>query len=469
MADTFTTQLGLTKPEVGANKNTWGSLLNSGVFDLVDSAISGVTEVDVSVSTTINLTASDGSSDQSRSRVLKFTGTPDGDVTVAWPSRSGFWIVDNDVAGSNKIILTGASTGTFDVSTNSPGYGLYYQDAGGNLNNLASSFIGDIVASNSGLTQDSSFDLSIDLADANFLELTASGLDIVDSPQVETELTIEHTTDSADLVLHRNDATPSDDDVVGRVIFRGEDFNFGTADYAAISGISNDVTATTEDGSLVVSHIVAGTSTTHSVFDSVGLTLSQEGNTFNIQLGSETVAVSDWIQYEKTSTGSTSALTRSMPAEVMALCDAMRVTIYGVAHNNSSGAGAELNLVSSAGGRYQSFDWNYFGHREGSTISDSGTGTSVVEMTPSGGAGVGPSSDDSFVATFEVWDISQYTADYRVFGHTAYESDNGNQTFTHFNGKVTSATLDGVRGYRFKFDDSTTISSIKTVMDIRLK
>jgi hypothetical protein len=64
-----------------------------------------------------------------------------------------------------------------------------------------------------------------------------------------------------DLVLHRDSASPADNDLIGTIIFRGEDDGSAATDYASIQAQITDVTDGTEDCSLYFTTLAAGAAT----------------------------------------------------------------------------------------------------------------------------------------------------------------------------------------------------------------
>jgi len=108
MASTYTTRVRLEKQTPGENENTWGTILNGNVIDLVDDSIAAYTTITVS-SVDVTLTQADGFSDQARSAFLDISGTLTGDVNVIIPALSKGYGVRNSTSGSFTITMKTAT------------------------------------------------------------------------------------------------------------------------------------------------------------------------------------------------------------------------------------------------------------------------------------------------------------------------------------------------------------------------
>jgi hypothetical protein len=108
MASTYTNRIGLEKQTDGENPNSWGSILNTNVIDLIDDAIAGYEIVSVS-STGITLSDNNGTADQSRNAVLEFAGTLTANVTITIPSEEKTYFVRENTTGSFAVKMKTAA------------------------------------------------------------------------------------------------------------------------------------------------------------------------------------------------------------------------------------------------------------------------------------------------------------------------------------------------------------------------
>lgn len=118
MADSFTTFLQVRLPATGAYNNTWGATLNSDALNLLDTAITGWTVVNIGSATVYSLPAlTAGSVSTSRFFELLFTGTPAAQVTVTVPSSvpGKMWLVNNQT-GQTLLFTYAGSTSTTTVA-----------------------------------------------------------------------------------------------------------------------------------------------------------------------------------------------------------------------------------------------------------------------------------------------------------------------------------------------------------------
>ena len=120
MASTFTTNIRLEKQGDGENPNSWGTILNSNVIDLLDQAVAAYQIVSVSGTTPLTLTQVNGATDQSRKAILSFDGTLTAETSIIIPSVNKMYYVRNNTSGSFalKIKTAGNTAATIEQGSN---------------------------------------------------------------------------------------------------------------------------------------------------------------------------------------------------------------------------------------------------------------------------------------------------------------------------------------------------------------
>lgn len=111
MASTYTTSLRLGKQAVGDNDATWGTVFNTEVTDLVDTAIGGYLTIAMADANT-TLTATNGASDQSRNMVINFTGALTAARNIVVPTSTKLYFIRNNTTGGFALtVKTNAGSG----------------------------------------------------------------------------------------------------------------------------------------------------------------------------------------------------------------------------------------------------------------------------------------------------------------------------------------------------------------------
>ena len=110
----FSPLLGLALPTTGDLSGTWGTVVNTSITNLIDSAIAGTTTL--SADTNITLTSTNGSANQAREAILLCTGARTGLTTITAPAQSKTYVVINATTGGYAVKIVGSGPTTPGVT-----------------------------------------------------------------------------------------------------------------------------------------------------------------------------------------------------------------------------------------------------------------------------------------------------------------------------------------------------------------
>jgi hypothetical protein len=103
MPSSYTSSFRLNIQAPGDNLNTWGTILNNGVFQLIEDALAGA--VSQALSGSLTLSSVNGATDQARCLALNITSGTGGTITA--PGVKKLYFVRNAASGA-VIVTTGA-------------------------------------------------------------------------------------------------------------------------------------------------------------------------------------------------------------------------------------------------------------------------------------------------------------------------------------------------------------------------
>lgn len=111
MASSYTTLLGLVLPVTGELTNTWGTIVNAQLTQLVEDAIANAATASVTAGDWTLTTTGGGASNQARMAILIATGTPGTTRSIYAPKLSKMYVVINQ-SDSNIYVKGGPTSPT---------------------------------------------------------------------------------------------------------------------------------------------------------------------------------------------------------------------------------------------------------------------------------------------------------------------------------------------------------------------
>jgi len=106
----FSPLLGLALPTTGDLQGTWGTIVNTSITSLIDSAVAGTTTISADADVTLSTTL--GAANTAREAIILWTATGTVTRNITAPAQSKAYIVINATGGTQSIVLRGAGPTT---------------------------------------------------------------------------------------------------------------------------------------------------------------------------------------------------------------------------------------------------------------------------------------------------------------------------------------------------------------------
>jgi hypothetical protein len=126
MPTSYSDLLRFAKQANAENSGTWGTILNDNTLEILEQAIADVATISATGSGDITLTTANGSTDQARCAVLKFTGTPIANRNVIVPAANKIYIVHNACSAAFSMVIKIGAGATQSFAQNERG--IVYSD-----------------------------------------------------------------------------------------------------------------------------------------------------------------------------------------------------------------------------------------------------------------------------------------------------------------------------------------------------
>jgi hypothetical protein len=106
----FSPLLGLALPTTGDLSGTWGTVVNTSITDLLDSAVAGTTTLSADADVTLSTT--NGAANQAREAIILWTASGTTTRNITAPAQSKSYIVINATGSTQSIVIRGSGPTT---------------------------------------------------------------------------------------------------------------------------------------------------------------------------------------------------------------------------------------------------------------------------------------------------------------------------------------------------------------------